>query len=353
MAGLLRKLFGKSEPQIASLKPFDVEIAVDGSQTLLEAALAQDVAFPHNCTVGTCGSCKCRLVSGKVSALTDFGYTLSKEELEAGFILACQARLKSAVTVEVESPAANTPPPEQFQGRIARSDDLTHDIKSVTVALDRPMNYIAGQYANVLVDGIPARSYSFAAAPERNGRQEITFYIRKIPGGALTERLFAGQLSAAAVGIDGPHGTFYLRQGDGPIICIAGGSGLAPLLSLLQDARKNRVRRRCVMLFGARTQADLYGLDQIEEIARDWLPAFRFVPVLSHEPEDSDWRGLRGFVTSHLAALLPQGDPAEFQSYMCGPPPMIDAAVTVMTGLGIPLASIHYDKFTDASFAAR
>lgn len=353
MVSFLKKLLRKSEPQNARIQPFDVEITVEPSHTLLEAALAQGIAFPHNCTVGTCGSCKCRLVSGEVGALTDFGYILSREELQAGFILACQARLKSPVEVEVESPAANAIAPEEFKGRITGTIDLTHDIKAVTVALDRPMGYIAGQYANLTADGLPGRSYSFAAPPDRNGRRELTFYIRKVPGGAFTERLFAGALAGASVGIDGPHGNFYLRPGDGPIVCIAGGSGLAPLLSLLQDARKNRVRRRCVMLFGARTQADLYGLEQIEEIARDWLPAFRFVPVLSHEPEDSNWTGLRGLVTSHLAATLPQAAPSEIQGYMCGPPPMIDAAVTALTGLGVPLASIHYDKFTDASFTVR
>lgn len=351
MVSFFRKLFGGGEPQIATVKPFNVQVAVGPTQTLLEAALAQGVAFPHNCTVGTCASCKCRLTSGRVTAITDFGYTLSKEELEAGFILACQARLKSAVTVEVESPAADTPPPEKFDGKIVRVEDLTHDIKAVSIALDRPINFIAGQYANVVADDIPARSYSFATAPERGGRREITFFIRRVPGGVFTEKLFAGQMKSAEIDIDGPHGTFYLRQGEGPIICLAGGSGLAPLLSVLQHAWKNRMRRQCVMLFGARTQADLYALSQIDEIARDWLPSFSFTPVLSHEPQDSSWSGLRGMVTDHVAAMFPAGDPADFQGYMCGPPPMVDAAVTVLTDLGIPLTSIHYDKFTDARFA--
>ena len=105
------------------------------------------------------------------------------------------------------------------------------------------------------------------------------------------------------------------------------------------------------MLFGARTQTDLYELGQIDEIARGWLPSFSFTPVLSHEPENSSWSGLRGMVTDHVAARLPAGDPADIQGYMCGPPKMIDSAVTVLTDLGVPLTSIHYDKFTDASFA--
>jgi p-cymene monooxygenase electron transfer component len=349
--GFFQKLFGKGEANIATIMPFNVEVPVESSQTLLEAALARGVPFPHNCTVGTCASCKCLLTSGRVTAITDFGYTLSKEELSGGYILACQARLKSAVTVEVESPAANIPAPEQFNGQILRIEDLTHDIKAVTISVDRPINYVAGQYADICLDGLPARSYSFATAPDRGGRKEITFYIRKVPGGLFTEKLFSGQILSNEVGVDGPHGTFYLRPGEGPIICVAGGSGLAPLLSLLQFARKNRARRQCTMLFGARTQKDLYALDQIEEIGRDWLPSFKFVPVLSHEPEDSTWPGLRGLVTSQLTKNILEGDRMDTQAYMCGPPPMIDAAIAVLTELGIPLTSIHYDKFTDASFA--
>lgn len=353
MASLLKKLFGRSEPRVARINPLGVQVTVDGSQTLLEAALSQGVAFPHNCTVGTCGSCKCRLTEGRVSAITDFGYTLSKQELDAGYILACQALVKGPVTVEIESPGADLPQPARFEGRIVSTEDLTHDIKAVTVALDRPIDFVAGQYADLTVAGLPARSYSFATAPERGGRQEIGFFIRKVPGGQFTEKLFSGALGGAEVAVNGPHGNFYLRGGEAPIVCIAGGSGLAPLLSLLQHAQKNRVRRRCVMLFGARTQADLYKTAQIEEIARDWLPSLRFVPVLSHEPADSNWTGLRGLVTEHIAATLPEGDRAEFQGYMCGPPGMIDAAIAELTRLGVPLAAIHYDKFTDASTGKR
>lgn len=349
MVSLLKKLFGRSEPRIATINPLGIQVTVDGSQTLLEAALAQGVAFPHSCTVGTCASCKCRLVEGRVSAITDFGYTLSKQELDAGYILACQAQVKGPITIEIESPGADLPPPENFAGRIIRTQALTHDIQEVTIALDRPIDFVAGQYADITAPGLPARSYSFANPPERGGRSEIGFFIRKVPGGQFTERLFSGALAGVEVSVNGPHGTFHLRSGEAPIICIAGGSGLAPLLSLLQHARKNRVRRRCVMLFGARTQADLYKIEQFAEIARDWLPSLRFLPVLSHEPANSGWQGLRGLVTEHIASTLPEGERAEMQAYMCGPPGMIDAAIGELTSLGLPLPAIHYDKFTDAS----
>jgi p-cymene monooxygenase electron transfer component len=349
MAAFFKKIFGGSASHLATLRPGGAVFPVAASQTLLEAALANNIAFPHNCTVGTCASCRCRLVEGKVTAITDFGYTLSREELEAGYILACQASVKTPVTVEIDDAGDNLPAAEIFSGRVTGQEYLTHDILAVQVSLDRKMRYVAGQYANLVLPGLPARSYSFAAAPERTGRSELTFYVRKVPGGALTEKLFAGEVRDRAIEVSGPHGNFYLRRGDGPMICLAGGSGLAPLLSLLHEARKHRLRRKCVLLFGARTEKDLYALDQIAEIQSNWQGEFIFEPVLSHEPDDSAWRGRRGFLPARLPEYLVPNMTAGMQAYMCGPPPMIDAALSALVEHGLQLGAIYYDKFTDAS----
>jgi p-cymene monooxygenase electron transfer component len=345
-----RKFMAKTEPQPALLRPFDVEILVRPEQTLLEAALAKGVAFPHNCTVGTCASCKCRLLSGEVRAGVDFGYTLSKEELQAGYILACQAHPTSPVVIRVENAGTDAPPPEKFVGRIKSRSQLTHDILAVEVSLDRPMKYIAGQYASVQAGQLPPRSYSFADPPERAGRDVLTFFIRKSPRGAFTEPLFGGAFDGQDLEIGGPHGQFFLHAGEGPMICLAGGSGLAPLMSLLMDARKKNIRRRCVLLFGARSGRDLYRLDAIEGMKEDWLGEFDFLPVLSEEPVDSDWGGHRGLVTDSLRALL-SAEPylaRRGQAYMCGPPPMIDTAVSNLVQAGMEVGDVHYDKFTDA-----
>jgi p-cymene monooxygenase electron transfer component len=355
MFSFFKSLFAPKLAKFVEVKPYGARFEVPGGQTVLEAALSHNVPFPHNCTVGTCGSCKCRLTAGTVKAITDFGYTLSKQELDAGYILACQAIPREELTVvEVESSGLDAPPPEKFSGRITATEPLTGDILRVTVELDRPVRFVAGQYANLTIPDVPrARCYSFADAPEREGRKTVSFMIRKVPGGAFTEALFAGKLAGVALEIDAPHGEFFLRTGTGPMICIAGGSGLAPLLSLLEDARKTRVRRKCVLLFGARTQADLYALGQIKSIGDGWQDAFEFVPVLSAEPADSNWTGKRGMVTDFIESSNPDGSWQEAESYMCGPPVMIDAAMAKLTELGLDLHSIHYDKFTDQSHAAK
>ena len=353
--GLFKSLFGQKEAKLVNVAPFGSQFEVPSGQTMLEAALAAGVPFPHNCTVGTCGSCKCKLKTGRVNALTDFGYTLSQQEIAAGFILACQAIPRDALTeVEVESQALDAPAPEAFVATLAETTSLTHDILRVTLTLDRPIKFVAGQYANLKYPNIRrARNYSFADAPDRDGRSTLNFFVRKVPGGAFTEDLFAGKLAGVPLDLEGPHGSFHLHPGDAPMICIAGGSGLAPLLSLLEDARKNRVKRPCAFLFGARTQADLYGLDQIQQIANGWADQFVFLPVLSHEPADSSWKGARGLVTQFITDALPGTDFATAQGYMCGPPGMIDAGIASMTEIGMPLEAIFYDKFTDESHSAK
>lgn len=355
MAGFLKSLFGAKSKKLVEVRPFGAKFEVPSGQTVLESALNHDVPFPHNCTVGTCGSCKCRLVTGKVKAISDFGYVLSKPELEAGYILACSAVPQDELTVvEVEASGIDAPPPEDFKGRIGSTEPLTHDILRVTMELDRPLKFVAGQYANLHLPGeqLP-RCYSFADAPEREGRKTVSFMIRKVPGGAFTEALFAGKLQGATLDVNAPHGEFHLRTSAGPMLCIAGGSGLAPLLSLLEDARKKRVKRKCVLLFGARTEADLYALDQIKSIQQGWPDSFDFIPVLSAEPEGSAWAGKRGMVTDHVASLELGTPWSGSEGYMCGPPVMIDAAIDKLTGLGVDLHAIHYDKFTDMSHSGK
>ncbi|SFN24248.1 2Fe-2S iron-sulfur cluster-binding protein [Marinobacter pelagius] len=345
MRSFIQSIFGKGAPKQLRILPQDVTITMAPGQTLLEAALANDIPYPHDCTVGTCASCKTRLKQGRVREATPFGYTLSKAELDAGYILACQAFPRDELTVvELDVQSATLPPAEQFEARIVATEPLTHDILKVTVQADRPVHYLAGQYAKLRIPGSERfRCYSFANAPQRNGRSSIEFYIRKVPGGEFTGALFSAELDGKPLEMEAPHGTFYLRGGDAPMVCIAGGSGLAPLISILEHIRGNRIQRDCTLLFGARTQGDLYQLDSIANIAANWRGEFRFIPVLSQEPEVSDWTGARGLVTDHI--------PAEFcdsaEGYLCGPPPMIDAAITRLLELGIPLEKIFYDKFTD------
>jgi p-cymene methyl-monooxygenase electron transfer component len=372
----LRSLLGAKPPRFVEIEPLGTRFEVLPGKTILEAALASGVAFPHDCTVGTCGTCKCRLLQGRVDSLSEFAYTLSQQELAANFILPCQSMARDPlVRIEVTIPAAlakiqAATQSKRFEARIVAQTPLTHDIVHVQVELDRPIRYIAGQYANFAApehiaafDGISsgggkrsgprARSYSFAEPPAPSGSTHVGFFVRRVPNGAFTEALFAGLLTGVPLQFDGPHGMFHLREGTGPIVCVAGGSGLAPILSMLQDAVRRSITRPCVLLFGAQAARDLYALEQIDTLSSCWAGPFQFLPVLSHEPADSAWAGARGLVTDFVGDAMPTVDWARVQGYLCGPPAMIDVGIASLTERGVLLGSIFYDKFTDARYAAR
>ena len=241
-------------------------------------------------------------------------------------------------------------PSGDFVGTLSATRDLTHDIKRVTVALDRPLKFDAGQYVTLSVPDIwGARAYSVAVAPAAGGNQELTFFIRQVPGGAFTDLLFDGKLDGLALKVHGPSGNLWLRESRAPMICIAGGSGLAPLISILQDAAVRSVGRPCVLLFGARTEADLYAQAEIAAIARTWNGAFTFVPVLSHEAAGSLWRGDRGLVTERIEAHAKALVGADAEAYLCGPPARLDAAIPVLAALGLLGPNNHFDKLLDGS----
>jgi p-cymene monooxygenase electron transfer component len=339
-------LLKKAPEKSVTLQPSHTQFSVKAGETVLERALKEGIAFPHDCTVGTCGTCRCKLLSGKVDAITPFSYTLGKEELEAGYILACQAIPKSDLTLEVELGASGEIVAESRTAALIGLDDLTPDIKRVRWQLSAPLRYRAGQYANVRWnDGTLHRSYSFATAPLPGGQTEVSTFVRHVPGGQFTDLLFTGDPYKATFELNGPHGNFWLRKGEGPIVCIAGGSGLAPIISLLQDAAKRRVRRDCVLLFGARREHDLYAADLIAEIRDGWTASFDYWPILS----DQQVAGVRhGLVTTFIPQALQKLGPGA-HGYMCGPPGMIDAGIHALSAQAIALENIHYDKFTDSS----
>ncbi|HWR95368.1 MAG TPA: fatty acid desaturase [Arenimonas sp.] len=326
------------------------EIAIDAGETLLQGALRHGIDFPNSCRVGGCATCKCRLAEGRVKEMTESGYILSKDEIDQGYILACQSVPQSDLRIEVSLPehAAR----RRVSGRVTAQTKLTHDITRLDVQLDEALDYAAGQFADISIDALPgvSRSYSFATPAQPDG--QVSFFVRKVPGGvfstAVNEQDFVGQ----PMQVDGPSGNFWLRPGDAPMVLLAGGSGLAPVLALLQDALAKGVTRSATLLFGARTENDLYALDEIESIARRWQGDFRFIPILSDCAGGDAWTGRRGLVADLIPEIIVPGAHA----YLCGPPAMIDSAVDSLTRHGIYSQHIHADRFStqqDTAVAAR
>lgn len=343
----------------ASVNSGEHGFTVKAGDNLLNAALELGIPWPHDCRVGSCTTCKCTLKKGKTKSLTDFSYVLDPDQLKAGMILACQTHLKSDVEIEVDlDDASHASQIVSYEGTLSRIRDLTHDIKEIVITSDYPLpsrSGIAGQYAEISYTELSApRSYSYAKAPENEAQDEVTFFVRLVPGGEFTEWLFAEDRTGEKMTVAGPYGHFWLRPGGTPLICIAGGSGISSIKAVLESAVNEEVQRDCLFLFGARTQKDLYCLEEIAEIGSQWHEShsFEFIPVLNMEPEHSDWDGARGLVTDYLkTAYVDTGRIllGEAQGYLCGPPPMVDAAIKVMVEQGMKKDNIFFDKFLDAS----
>jgi NAD(P)H-flavin reductase/ferredoxin len=313
-------------------------------ETILQAALRGGVDFPSSCRVGGCGSCKCQLKTGRVRELTETGYLLSAEEIDAGYVLACQSVPETDVHVGV----ALTGMASKVEGTVVEQVKLTHDITRLTVQLRGPLTYAAGQFANLSIESLPGvtRSYSFAGPCRDDGK--VAFCIRKVPGGKLSTLVNARDLIGTSVHVSPPEGDFWLRSGDSPLLMVAGGSGLPPILAMLEDAAARGVSRSVTLLFGARTQRDLYELERIEALRSRWAGGFRFVPVLSDAGVEPTWAGARGLVTERIPELLEAGSHA----YLCGPPAMIDAALERLGSLGIARGHIRFDRFTTLADSA-
>jgi len=345
-------LFAPKGPFSAKISPSGDNVEVKAGENLLQAALSKGLAFPHNCRVGSCGECRCKLVKGKIKPLSDFSYVLDGKELDAGMILACQTSLRSDVEIEVK---LDTPPvalsqPKTIEGVITSIRQLTHDIQEVSIKLNETFpNYLAGQYAELSIPGIieKPRSYSFATSPDAKSQDSIKFFIRHVPGGEFTSWLHGQNRESHPVKVTGPYGSFWLRESNAPMLCIAGGSGMAPIKALLEQVSSQGFNRQVVYLFGARTQADLYCIDDMQKIVQMGNGNFNFIPVLSREPEGSDWSGLRGQITDFI---LPNAfDIPNTHAYLCGPPGMIDSSIETLVNGGVQNTNIFYDKFLDSS----
>jgi ferredoxin-NADP reductase/ferredoxin len=346
-------------------KKQDYEVNINSNETLivkagdnlLKAALEADIAWPHDCRVGSCGTCKCKLIDGKIKALADFAYVLEGDELEEGYILACQTQLRSNVTIEVALLNDSEKQSHwESDAVITKINDLTYDIKEVIVEIDendipKGVNlFRAGQYAELKIPDLEeGRNYSFATSPQP-GINQFKFYIRKVVGGGFTSWLFDGDRTGQSLKMSGPYGLFGLKEDAVPMTCIAGGSGMSAIISILQKALEAGKKRDVRFLFGARTQADLYCGDLISQIASEWenkkLGKFVYIPCLSQEPEDSSWQGLRGSCVKHI---VEEGQKLSGQAYLCGPPGLIDAAIEVLKANGITKDAIFFDKFLDKS----
>ena len=331
------------------IRQWDTAVVVETGQTILEAALAQGVAYPHGCRSGNCGACKSRQHAGEIALAPYSDYALTAAERASGLILACRATPWSDAEVAwLDSDEVVVHPVRHLKCRVEALEQATHDIRIVRLAIlsGGPFSFSAGQYARVTFEGLPARDYSMANRPDQPA---LELHIRQLGGG--TASVYAGtRLKVGdAVTVEGPYGTSYLRdRHTGPILAIAGGSGLAPIQSIVASALARGMQQAIRLYFGVRDERDVYREAALSALAAEH-PNFRFTAVLS-EPSGPTGRRT-GLVHQVVGAEL--GDVDGMKAYLAGPPPMVEAASALLAARGVRREDIHADAFyTEAEKAA-
>ncbi len=331
-------------------EPVGVEIAVDEDRTILRAAAEQGVMLMHGCKEGQCGSCKSFLLEGDDVEHDRYStFALPDYEAEEGFTLLCRAHAYEDLTVELlnydEELIRSGLPIRQAVVEVVANEPVTHDLRRLAVRLVEPetFEFFPGQYVDIAVPGTDeARSFSMANVSAAAG--ELEFVIKVYPDGLFSTFLADTLDVGDRLEVTGPFGVFTLREApEKELVFVGGGAGMAPILSLLRQMAERGLDRPTRFYYGARSRRDLCFENELRGLERT-LPDFRYVPALSEPADDDAWDGEVGLITDVVRRC--EGDLTGADAYVCGPPPMVEAAVELLPALGVDDGRVFYDKFT-------
>jgi CDP-4-dehydro-6-deoxyglucose reductase len=320
------------------------------NQPLLDAANDAALNLPHSCKGGNCGACKARLVRGEIHYPNGAPLGLSDAERADGLILLCQARARTDLcieTFEMRSAGADAAP-KRLPCRIDRAVPLSHDVMGLFLRLPiaEDFTFQAGQYIDILLPGGRRRSFSIASPP--HDARPLELHVRRVAGGEFTDRLFHEDMRSALLNIEGPLGTFTYRPHVSPaprMLLIGGGTGIAPLLSILRHLIENGIERDLQLYWGVRGEQDLYAQANLEQLSRRAASlnaaSLTYVPVLSEA--HPQWHGATGWV--HEAALKDIRDLEAIEVYAAGPPAMIAAIQREYDARGSAKTQLYFDSF--------
>lgn len=325
--------------------PFGRTIECAEGEPILSAVLSRGYFLRYGCKHGGCGTCKVLVTDGD---LEDSGssFALTRADRSAGWALACSRRPLSNCVIDISAMGLTEEEflagdqVETFETIIENIADLTPTIRGVTLRLVNPsrMRFSAGQFVNVEVPGTDnVRAFSMANAPSANS--EIELIVRLFPGGKFSEYLKHAE-KGKLVRVSGPVGSLKMRLSYRKVLIVAGGSGMAPLLSMLTELAQKKDRRPVTVIFGARTPEELYHVDRLKALC-DLSAQAEFVPVV--EKAGQAWSGETGRVTDAIARRM--GNLRGYDAYLCGPPPMVDAVRELVVQLGVREANVYFDAF--------
>lgn len=313
-------------------------------ESVLAAGLRAGLHLPHSCRGGSCGACEARVIRGELYYPKGLPPGLAPAEAEAGRALLCQARARTDLELEARALAV----PEEVRirrlpCRVEERTPLCHDVMRLVVKLPslEPFVFLAGQYIDFLLEDGGRRSYSIASPPEDSERLEL--HVRRVPGGNFTAQVFDELDERSLLRLEGPLGGFWLREDDArPIIMVAGGTGFAPIKSMLRHLVLQGASRPVHFFWGVRRPRDLYEGEQVERWAaeHEWL---RFTPVMSETLPEDGWSGRCGWV--HEAVLEDYPSLTGADVYAAGPPPMIAVIQELFPAHGLPQGRLYFDSF--------
>jgi CDP-4-dehydro-6-deoxyglucose reductase, E3 len=359
-----------------SLPKAKISFSAAPDQSLLDAALSASLNLPHSCKGGNCGACRARLLQGEIFYPHGAPLGLSASEVADGFVLLCQARARTDLSIETyEMTTPDQVLVKRLPARIERAVPLSHDVMGLYLRLPaaEAFRFEAGQYIDIMLSGGRRRSFSIASPPHDSRVLEL--HVRRVAGGEFSAPLFNDDAQSELLTIEGPLGQFVYRQGSAPMLLVGGGTGLAPLLSILRHLIENGIERDMVLYWGVRSERDLYAHALLQELARRAAAGvgttagagtaagagatggtgtaggtatagvgrthLRYVPVLSEA--SAEWRGSRGFV--HDAVLQDIDDLEKYDVYAAGPPAMIEAVRREFGRRGVAASRLFFDSF--------
>jgi CDP-4-dehydro-6-deoxyglucose reductase len=332
-----------------TLKPAERSFTVERDERILAAAIRQGIGLPYGCRDGACGSCKSRLLEGRVIHGAHQSKALSPAEEEAGWVLTCCATPVTDCVVEARNvPGAGDFPILKLPSRVLSIERPAPDVVLLKMQLPANQNlqYRAGQYVEFILRDGARRSYSMANAPHLLGTPPcIELHIRHMPGGKFTDQVFSTLKEKDILRLEGPYGSFFLREESAkPLVLLASGTGFAPIKAMIQQLQLKGSTRPAVLYWGARRRADLYQHDWCVQATAE-LPWLRYVPVLSEPTPDCAWAGRTGFV--HRAVMADWPDLSGHQVYACGAPVMVESAQRDFNAqCGLPAEEFYADSFT-------
>ncbi len=328
-----------------SILPSGRTFTVNADEPMLAAGIRQGIGLPYGCKDGACGSCKCKKLEGTVVHGAHQSKALSDEEEANGYVLTCCGVPQSDVVLESRQVTeAGAFPIRKMPARVSALERLSRDVMLVRLQLpaNDPFVYHAGQYVEFILRDGSRRSYSMGNA--RHNGPAVDLHIRHMPGGKFTDHVFGGMKEKDIQRIEGPFGSFYLREkSDKPMVLLASGTGFAPIKALIEHMQLQDIKRPATLYWGGRRPEDLY-LDAWVQQKLAEMPNLSYVPVISNATPQDAWTGRTGFV--HKAVLEDLPDLSGYQVYACGAPIVIDSARLEYSELaGLPEEEFYADSF--------